>query len=384
MAAETPFVVPPDGVSGPMGEQAGTDDIGPAALRSQATPSFARVLAHAGVTVALTAPLSGIVAFLRRNGDRVNTHTRPFDRPMGIARHKESLALGTATQVWGFANYPSAGSVVDPSGRTDACFIPNECHVSGNIDIHDLAFDADGVLWGVATRFSCLVNFESGSSFTPKWRPSFVTALAGDDRCHLNGLAMVDGRPKYVTSLSLTDTAQGWREQTEPQGAIIDVETGETVAAGLWYPHSPRWHKGKLWFLESGAGGLCTVDVDTGQVTTVATLPGFTRGLAFAGDLVLVGLSKGSSTITGHLPIAERIESLECGVWVVDSVTGAPMAQFNFTGSVDEIYEVTTLPGMVHPDLIEPTASEVGGLIVVDEKFLTSDDEWTALAPNAD
>jgi hypothetical protein len=118
MASETPFVVPPDGVSGPMGAQDGAADIGPAALRSQATPSFARVLEHAGVTVALTAPLTGIVAFLRRNGDLVNTHTRPFDRPMGIARYKESLALGTATQVWGFANYPSAT-------------VDDRCHLTG-------------------------------------------------------------------------------------------------------------------------------------------------------------------------------------------------------------------------------------------------------------
>ena len=384
MAADTPFVVPPDGVSGPMGALAGADDIGPAALRSQATPSFARVLEHAGVTVALTAPESGIVAFLRRNGDRVNTHTRGFVRPMGIAQYESSLALGTIAEVWGFDNYPAAAGIVDPSGRTDACFIPKECHVSGNIDIHDLAFDADGVLWGVATRFSCLVNFESGSSFVPKWRPPFVTALAGDDRCHLNGLAMVDGHPKYVTVLSRTDTAQGWRGQTEPQGAIIDVETGKTVAAGLWHPHSPRWHKGKLWFLESGAGGLCSLDVDSGQVSTVATLPGFTRGLAFAGDLAFVGLSRAGSTFTDPAPIAEHAESLECGVWVIDSVTGTPMAQFNFTGSVDEVYEVTTLPGMVHPDLIPPTASEVREIIVVDDGFLVNDSKWAALAPSAD
>lgn len=384
MATDTPFVVPPDGVSGPVGAPDVPVDPGAAALRSRATPSFARVLAHAGVSVAVTAQQSGVLAFLRNDGDRINTHTRAFDRPMGLAVYKSSLALGTLTEVWGFNNHPSAANVIDPSGRTDACFVPHQCHITGDINIHDLTFDAEGVLWAVSSRFSCLVNFEPGSSFLPKWRPPFVTALAGDDRCHLNGLAMVDGRPKYVTVLARTDTAEGWKGQTEPQGAIIDVESGNTIAAGLWYPHSPRWHNGKLWVLESGTGGLCTVDVDSGQVTTVATLPGFTRGLSFAGDLAFVGLSKGRSSLIDPVPIAEHSESLECGVWVVDTVTGAPLAQFTFIGSVEEIYEVAALAGMVHPDLIEPTAEELRDVIVVGEEFLTGDTAWTALAPNAD
>lgn len=383
MAAETPFVVPPDGAAGPTGTQRDPDDLGPEALRSSATPNFARVLDHAGVTVAVTSHQSGIVAFLRNGGDLVNTHTRVFDRPMGLALYKSSLALGTAAEVWGFNNHPSAAKTVDPTGRTDACFVPHQCHISGDINIHDLAFDGDGVLWAVSTRFSCLVNFEPGSSFLPKWRPPFVTALAADDRCHLNGLAMVEGRPKYVSVLAQTDTAEGWRGQTEPEGAIIDVETGATIASGLWFPHSPRWHKGKLWFLQSGTGGLCKIDVDSGEVTTVATLPGFTRGLSFAGDLAFVGLSKGRSSLALNAPIAQRADSLECGVWVVDTVTGAPLAQFTFTGSVEEIYEVSTLPGMICPDLIEPTADELRNIIVVDEGFLSGDTTWTALAPSA-
>lgn len=357
--------------------------LGEAELRSTASTNFPRILEHAGITLALTAHQSGILAFLRRDGSRINTYTMPFDRPMGIATHKASLALGTRTTAWGFTNYPGAATAVDPSGRADACYVPQTGHVTGDINIHDLAFDAEGVLWAVATRFSCLVNFEAGASFLPKWRPSFVTELAGDDRCHLNGLAMVEGRPKYVTVLSTTDTAEGWKGQTEPQGAVLDVDTGEIVASGLWYPHSPRWHKGKLWFLESGAGGLCTVDIDTGEVTTVATLPGFTRGLTFAGDLAFVGLSKGRSSQLEPLPIIRQPQSLECGVWAIDTVTGAPLGRFNFTGSVDEIYEVTALSGVARPELVTPDAPAVADIIVVEESFMTDSSAWARLAPGA-
>ena len=43
------------------------------------------------------------------------------------------------------------------------------------------------------TLFSCLAGLDSRYSFVPRWRPPFISALAAEDRCHLNGLAMVDG-----------------------------------------------------------------------------------------------------------------------------------------------------------------------------------------------
>src|SRR5665213_3255856 len=151
---------------------------------------------------------------------------------------------------------------------------------------------ANDELWFVNTRFSCLCTTDAEHSFVPRWRPPFVSALAPEDRCHLNGLALVDGRPKYVTALGTTDTAGGWRANKARGGVLLDVESGEPILTGLSMPHSPRLHDGNLWLLESGDGSLGTVDVASGTYSKVAEMPGFTRGLDFCGPVAFVGLSQ--------------------------------------------------------------------------------------------
>ena len=64
---------------------------------------------------------------------------------------------------------------------------------------------------------------EPAYSFTPHWRPPFISALAPDDRCHLNGLAMVDDRPRYVTALGTSDSPQGWRTTKATVGVLLEL-----------------------------------------------------------------------------------------------------------------------------------------------------------------
>lgn len=356
-----------------------SDGVAPPGLESGVTPMFSGILEHADVTIAVTSQQSGRLVFIRRDGDRVNTLMRSFDRPTGLAVRDSNLAIGARTSITAFMNRPSAASTIDPSGRTDACFVPQQSHISGDLHVHDLAFDGEGMLWAVATRFSCLVTFDIGTSFTPRWRPPFVSSFTADDPCHLNGLAMVDGRPKYVTMLAMTDEPVGWRKQDAAGGAILDVDTGDAIATGLSAPHSPRWYAGKLWMLESGRGALCTVDVETGEVTTVATVPGFARGLAFAGDLAFIGVSKVRASVFGDLPIVAAGDTDNCGVWVVDTNTGVSLGHLRFTGSIEEIYEVASLPGLAFPDLLEPGAEQLDDLIVVDDRFVTDGTGWSEL-----
>ena len=179
-------------------------------------------------------------------------------------------------------------------------------------------------LWIVNTRFSCLCTLDPDYSFVPRWRPPFITALAAEDRCHLNGLAVMPGErgalvPRYVTALGATDTPGGWRQDKAKGGCLMEVPSGEVLVHGLSMPHSPRWHDGRLWLLESGTGQLVLVDPANGQRQTVTELPGFARGLAFAGPYALVGLSKirATSAMDG-VPLAARRDRLKCGVGVVD------------------------------------------------------------------
>ncbi len=204
------------------------------------------------------------------------------------------------------------------------------------------------------TRFSCLATLDSESSFRPRWRPPFVTELEPSDRCHLNGLGMVDGKPKYVTALGETNAAGGWRANKAKGGLLVDVDSSEILCRGLSMPHSPRWYRGRLWVCESGSGTLGHVDLNTGRYEAVAAVPGFTRGVDFAGDLAFVGLSQvRESAVFSGIPITERLapEERTCGVCVVDLRRGETIALLKFESGVQEIFAVAVLPRRF-PDLI--------------------------------
>jgi uncharacterized protein (TIGR03032 family) len=226
--------------------------------------------------------------------------------------------------------------------------------MTGDIHVHEMAW-AGEELWFVNTLFSCLCTLDDRHSFVPRWRPPFITALAAEDRCHLNGLALADGRPKYVTAMAETDTPQGWRPNKATSGCLIDVAEGRVVARGFAMPHSPRVHQGRVWLLDSGTGRLVTLAPATGEVRPVSEQPGYTRGLAFYGAYAFVGLSKIRETSTfGGVPIAERRESLRCGVGVVDLTTGRNVGHLEFKSGVDEIFDVQVLPGVRLPALSGP------------------------------
>ena len=192
----------------------------------------------------------------------------------------------------------------------------------------------------------------------PRWRPPFLTSLAAEDRCHLNGLALQDGAPKYVTALAETDTPQGWRPNRASSGCLIDVASGQTVARGFAMPHSPRVYQGRVWMLHSGAGRLVLIDPASGKAETVTELPGYTRGLALYDRFAFVGLSKIRETATfGGVPIAARRPELKCGVGVVDLGTGRLAAHLEFVTGVEEIFDVQVLPGARCPVLSGPYPS---------------------------
>jgi uncharacterized protein (TIGR03032 family) len=209
-------------------------------------------------------------------------------------------------------------------------------------------------------------------SFVPRWRPPFISALAAEDRCHLNGLAIVDGNPRYVTALGMTDVRDGWRSGKAHRGCLIDVPKGAIVASGLSMPHSPRWHEDRLWLLESGTGRLIVVDRSAGTSESVAVLPGFTRGLAFAGPYAFIGLSRirASSAMDG-VPLARRRDELKCGVAVVDLRSGLTVALLEFQSAVEEIFDVQLLPGLRFPEVIGFQKEAIHHTFVVPPSSLT-------------
>src|SRR4051812_41470161 len=222
----------------------------PAAVefRYTQTDGFPALLRQLGASLLVSTYQANKLLVARAAGSGLSMLVRTFDRPMGVAADERRMALGTRAEVWLLRNAPDVARQVEPAGQHDACYVPRSCHVTGDVGVHELAW-AGEELWLVNTRFSCLCTLHPDYSFVPRWRPPFVSALAAEDRCHLNGLAVADGRPRYVTALGETDTAGGWRANKPQGGCLMEVGSGEVVSRGLSMPHSPRWHDGRLWLL---------------------------------------------------------------------------------------------------------------------------------------
>jgi uncharacterized protein (TIGR03032 family) len=324
-------------------------------LKAVHSTNFPALLRQLGASLLVTTYQAGKLVIVRDEGDHLNTHFRMLQAPMGMALDGSRLAIGTSIQIWEYVDVPAVAAKLDPPGRHDGCFLPRSCHVTGNIQIHEMAWGIGAELWVVNTRFSCLCTIDRTASFTPRWRPPFVSALEPTDRCHLNGLGMVDGKPRYVTALGETDSPAGWRANKARGGVLFDVASGEAITRGLSMPHSPRWYRDKLWVCESGAGTLGYVDLNSGKYEPIAEVPGFTRGLDFAGNFAFVGLSQvRESAVFSGIPITERLSETErtCGVCAINLTTGQVVGLLRFETAVQEIFAVTVLPGKRYPDLI--------------------------------
>ena len=331
---------------------------------------FPEWLAEQQVSIAFTTYEAGKLFLIGLKPDgRLSVFERTFARCMGLATAGKTLWMGALYQLWRFEDALSPGQ--NHSGH-DRLYVPRVGYTTGDLDIHDVAIDAAGRPIFVNTLFGCLATVSETASFTPLWKPPFLSKLAAEDRCHLNGLAMQDGKPRYVTAVAETDVVDGWRDKRVGGGIVIDVQSNEIVARGFSMPHSPRIHDGRLWLLNSGTGELGWVDLKTGKFEPVCFCPGYLRGLAFAGQFALVGLSKPreNRTFTG-LPLDERLKAkggeARCAIQVVDLKSGDIVHWIRLEGVVNELYDVTVLPGIRRPMALGFKSDEI-------RRFLTIQD----------
>ena len=336
------------------GDQTATAAPAPASpLRSVHSTNLPDTLRQLGITLMVSTYQAGRLVIVRPEPEGgLNTHFFGFSSPMGLAVDRHRLLVGTRCTIDEFRNVPALCQRLEPPGRHDAAYVWRNTHVTGAIDIHEMATGADGHWYFVNTAFSCLCMMDHEHSFVPVWRPRFVSGYAPEDRCHLNGLGMVEGKPRWVTALGESDRPRGWRENKKDGGLLIDLQSNAVVARGLSMPHSPRWYQDRLWLLESGRGALIRLDPATGDKTTVARLPGFTRGLSFAGPLAFIGLSQlRERNAFTEIPITDELDRRACGVWVVRIDTGETVALLRFEEAVQEIFAVEVAP-MRFPELV--------------------------------
>lgn len=355
-------------------------------LKIDASRQFTAWLAEQNLSLAFTTYQTNRLFFIGSNNGRIAAHERLFDKPMGLYANGDRLYMSTRYQIWRCDNLLAPEETYQ---QCDRLYVPCTARVTGDLNIHDLVLadlplsylpshispllagegqggevKGKGIIF-VNTDFSCLATVSDDYSFVPLWQPPFISKLVAEDRCHLNGLALRDGQPAYVTACSTTDTAAGWRNCRDKGGAVIDVQTNEIVATGLSMPHSPRWYRGKLWLLNSGTGELGYIE--SGQFVPLTFCPGFVRGLAFWDNYAVVGLSKLRAHPFTGLVLEERLKiegnRPHCGLMVIDLDSGEIVHWLHLEGVVEELFDIVVLPGVRQPKAIGFQKDEIERLV---------------------
>jgi uncharacterized protein (TIGR03032 family) len=295
----------------------------------------------------------------------VSFNQQNFSRAMGVAWHNERLYLGSLFQVWRLENMLRPGQIGNDA--FDAVLVPRNAQTTGDIDIHEIGVDAAGRVIFVNTKYSCLAALDLVHSFKPVWKPPFISKLAPEDRCHLNGMAMAEGSVKYVTAVSRSDVLSGWRERRHEGGVLIEVETGRIVTDQLSMPHSPRVVGSAVYALDSGRGQIIRIDPTTGAKTDIAFCPGFLRGMTIFGNHAIVTVSKPrDGTFKGLLLDAElksRDAEAWCGILIVNLTSGDIVEWIKLEGHISELFDVTAMPNVRCPMSVGPATPEIQGTI---------------------
>jgi uncharacterized protein (TIGR03032 family) len=328
---------------------------------------FVDWMAEQKISLGFTTYQSGKLFLLGLKPDgKLSVHERTFNRCMGLWGDGQTLWMSSLYQLWRFQNVLAPGEIHEGHDRL---YVPMAGHTTGDIDVHDVAVGSDGKPVFVSTLACCLATTSDVANFVSLWKPPFVSRIALEDRCHLNGLALKDGKPAYVTAVARSDIADGWREHRREGGVVVEVASGAIVADGLSMPHSPRLHEGELYVLNSGTGQFGRIDLAARRFEPIAFCPGYVRGLAFVGRFAVIGLSRPRDTekTFAGLKLGEELQRLNtsarCGIMVIDLKSGDCVHHATIGGVVEELYDVVVLPGVRRPMALGFKTDEIRRMI---------------------
>jgi hypothetical protein len=188
----------------------------------------------------------------------------------------------------------------------------------------------------VSTGDNSIVWIGNDGAIERTWR-----APGSGDAWHLNCLARRDG-DLYVSAFGPFREHRAWSSPARAgAGVLFNVTAGETAVSGLSCPHHPRFEDGAWLICDSMPGTLVAVDPDSSQVLASKELGGWTRGLAVADNVILVGVSSGR-----HSP--ERVaQTGRAFVVVLDRETWQELDRIELPSR--EVFDLVLVP----PQLVE-------------------------------
>jgi uncharacterized protein (TIGR03032 family) len=316
------------------------------------TPSISELLNDLNISLVLSTYQAGkVITISAPERDRLMQLPRTFSTAMGIALHEDKMAVASKNELVVLKNSKQlAATYPNKKDTYDALYLPRATYYTGQLALHDMVW-INGKLVATNTLFSCLSEINDDFSFTPVWKPPFISQLVPEDRCHLNGIASVDNKIEFVTALGTTDKASGWRDNKMNGGMLMHAKSGEIIVNNLSMPHSPRIFNKTLYVLNSAQGELLEVDPKTKKTNLVCKLGGFARGMDKFGDYLFIGVSKlrHNTSSFRDLPIAK---SSFAGIVIVYLPMKAVIGQIKYETSVEEIYDVKVLKDTIRPNIL--------------------------------
>ncbi len=332
---------------------------------SSATPSFLEFLRIFNISIAVTSYDCQRLIVFRQKNDSIDTLLVPVARPRGLAIDGNKLTVAAYTEVINYYRHDQlqTSELNQLGDGVDSVFLPRNTHITGEINVHDLAW-GEGGLWMVNSRFSCICTLQPDLSFKPQWWPKFLKGPTGDGAAHLNCMAMRDGKPAYATCFGAFAEGRSWREESDlSTGLLIDIQTDQIVLEGLCMPHSPKLYKDKVYLCNSGHGTVMCYDPQTKTAETVLQVQGFTRALTFYQDYMIVCCSKfRHSERAAPLPVALKYKESHAGIYIVDMSNLSIVAFCRFDGDVSQLYDVAIIEQSVQPEIMglqDPRVTEL-------------------------
>ena len=322
----------------------------------QFSPQVPELLLKLNCTIAISTYQAGKLVFISaKDEDSLSQLPRNFNKAMGIAEDYENqkIAVACRDEIILFKNskelanyYPKAPN------KYDALYMPRVTYHTGAVDIHDLSFGLNGNLYAVNTLFSCIIEIDDNYSFKPIWAPPQIDKITSEDRCHLNGMAMLNGKPKYATAFNNGNTPQSWRDNITSSGVVYDIDLNQIICQGLAMPHTPRIFNNELYVLQSATGELTKINTKDGSYEVIVKIDGFVRGMSLHNDYLFIGISKlrKNSSTFGKLDFAKNAN--QAGIIIVHLPTKSISGKINYLNSLYEIYDVHIIKNKRIPNIL--------------------------------
>ena len=335
----------------------------PQPLRSKHTANFPGLLTQLGISLLVSTYQAGKLVILRAEGEHINARFRDFSRPMGLAADRTRLALGTAHGIEQFRNLPAVCRHLEPPGRQDACYLPRATHVTGDIDIHELAWLGDELWFMKSTQLPVCVHLTTFTvSFPAGGRRSSPPWLR-----RIAATSMAWAWLRVRTALCRSAMSLPWPRPTRHKDGGLTRKTAESSskcrAARSWPAVSRCRTRPAGWASGCGCWNRARAASASSIWRPAATkpspnYPGSRAAWIFMAISHLSGCRRCAKVLfsaafpSPSTPWPNAIAA--SGSWT--SATDSSIAFLRFEDAVQEVFAVQVLPGVRCPEVIADDA----------------------------